>query len=210
MVNVAVAKGRLEKEIFEYLKRAGYRIQNNKHSRKLFVEDENEIIRCFMVKPMDVPIYVANNIADAGICGTDSIVESRVDVLQPLKLPFGKSKMVLAGFKNRELEEQPIVVATKFPITAKRYFESRGVEARVIKLNGSVELAPLVGLADVIVDIVETGRTLKENGLVILDEIYKISAMLVLNDVAYRTKRTEISEFLERLKQSMKRWEVTL
>ena len=210
MVNVAVAKGRLEKEIFEYLKKAGYRIQNNKHSRKLFVEDENEIIRCFMVKPMDVPIYVANNIADAGICGTDSIVESRVDVLQPLKLPFGKSKMVLAGFKNRELEEQPIVVATKFPITAKRYFESRGVEARVIKLNGSVELAPLVGLADVIVDIVETGRTLKENGLVILDEIYKISAMLVLNDVAYRTKRTEISEFLERLKQSMKRWEVTL
>ena len=210
MVNVAVAKGRLEKEIFEYLKRAGYRIQNNKHSRKLFVEDENEIIRCFMVKPMDVPIYVANNIADAGICGTDSIVESRVDVLQPLKLPFGKSKMVLAGFKNRELEEQPIVVATKFPITAKRYFESRGVVARVIKLNGSVELAPLVGLADVIVDIVETGRTLKENGLVILDEIYKISAMLVLNDVAYRTKRTEISEFLERLKQSMKRWEVTL
>ncbi|MCD6546800.1 MAG: ATP phosphoribosyltransferase [Thermotogae bacterium] len=210
MVNVAVAKGRLEKEIFEYLKKAGYRIQNNKHSRKLFVEDENEIIRCFMVKPMDVPIYVANNIADAGICGTDSIVESRVDVLQPLKLPFGKSKMVLAGFKNRELEEQPIVVATKFPITAKRYFESRGVEARVIKLNGSVELAPLVGLADVIVDIVETGRTLKENGLVILDEIYKISAMLVLNDVAYRTKRTEISEFLERLKQPMKRWEGTL
>ncbi|MDI3472919.1 MAG: phosphoribosyltransferase [Thermotogaceae bacterium] len=200
MVNIAIAKGRLEKDIFEFLNKAGYRIQNNKDSRKLFIEDEERKIKCFLVKPMDVPIYVSNNIADVGICGTDSIVESEVNILQPLKLPFGKSRMVLAGFKNWQLKRQPIVVATKFPITAKRYFESHGLEAKIIKLNGSVELAPIVGLADVIVDIVETGTTLKENGLVILDEIYKISAMLVLNEIAYRTKRIEITEFLDSLR----------
>lgn len=204
MVNIAIAKGRLEKDIFEYLGKAGYKIQNNKYSRKLFIEDENKKIRCFLVKPMDVPIYVSNNIADVGICGTDSIVESEVSILQPLKLPFGKSKMVLAGLKNWQLKRQPIVVATKFPVTAKRYFESQGVEAKIIKLNGSVELAPLVGLADVIVDIVETGTTLRENGLVILAEIYKISAMLVMNEVAYRTKRVELTEFLDNLRRLAK------
>lgn len=207
MVNIAIPKGRLEKDIFEYLQKAGYKFYSDRNSRKLFIEDESKSLKCFMVKPVDVPTYVVNNVADVGICGTDSIVESGVSILQPLKLPFGKSKMVLAGFKNWKLERQPIIVATKFPITAKRYFEAHKIEAKIIKLNGSVELAPLVGLSDVIVDIVETGRTLRENGLTVLDEIYQISAMVLLNDVAYRTKRFEIYEFLERLARLSRRQE---
>jgi len=204
MVNIAVPKGRLENDIFEYFEKAGFKFSNDRDSRKLFLEDKENYVRCFKVKPADVPAYVVNNIADVGICGTDSIVEAEENMIQPLKLPFGKSRMVLAGFRDWKPQRMPVIVATKFPVTAKKYFESKGIEAKIIKLNGSVELAPLVGLSEVIVDIVETGRTLKENGLTVLDEIYQINAMVVLSSIAYRTKRVEIYDFLERLKGVMK------
>lgn len=199
MVKIALAKGRLEDEAFAFLEKCGF-IFKERSDRSLIVEDVEEQLKIFIVKPLDVPTYVVNNIADVGICGTDSIVESQLRLIQPMKLPFGKARMVVAGFKDFKMNGN-VSVATKFPVSAQLYFESKGVEVRIIKLHGSVELAPIVGLAPIIVDIVQTGRTLRENGLSILDEVYPISAVVTLNDVSYRTKRCEILDFLEKLER---------
>ncbi|HBT38787.1 MAG: ATP phosphoribosyltransferase [Thermotoga sp. 50_1627] len=202
MVKVALAKGRLEDETFAFFKKCGFRFKE-RGDRSLIVEDIGQRIQIFIVKPLDVPTYVFNGVADAGICGTDSIVESQFKLVQPMKLPFGKARMVVAGLEGFKPKNGTIHVATKFPVSAKTYFESKGFDVKIIKLHGSVELAPIVGLAPLIVDIVQTGRTLKENGLSILEEVYPISAVVTLNDVAYRIKRTEILSFLERLKRGI-------
>ncbi|MCS7175863.1 ATP phosphoribosyltransferase [Pseudothermotoga sp.] len=203
MVKLALAKGRLEEEAFSFLKGCGYTFKEATE-RSLVVEDLKGTMQIFIVKPLDVPTYVFSGIADVGICGTDSIVESQLKLIQPMKLPFGKSRMVLAGFEGFKPKNGVLSVATKFPVSTKMYFDAKKLDVKIIKLHGSVELAPLVGLAELIVDIVQTGRTLKENGLSILDEIYPISAIVTLNEVSYRTKRDEILNFLESLSRGMK------
>lgn len=200
MVKVALAKGRLEEEAFAFLERCGFRFKE-KSERSLIVTDIEESLKLFIVKPADVPTYVSSGVADVGICGTDSIVESQLKLIQPMKLPFGRARMVVAGFEGFRMKNGTVTVATKFPVSAKMYFDSKGVDVKIVKLNGSVELAPLVGLAPLIVDIVQTGKTLRENGLSILDEIYPINAIVALNDVSYRIKREEILSFLERLER---------
>ncbi len=202
MVKIALAKGRLEEEIFTFLKECGY-VFKEANGRSLVLKDSDEKLQMFIVKPLDVPTYVFNGIADVGVCGTDCIVESQLRLIQPMKLPLGKSKMVLAGFQDFEPKNGGLVVATKFPVSAKMYFDAKKIDVKIIKLHGSVELAPIVGLSDLIVDIVQTGRTLRENGLSILDEIYPISAVVTLNEVSYRTKRCEILTFLERLERKV-------
>ncbi|MEN3009289.1 ATP phosphoribosyltransferase [Pseudothermotoga sp.] len=203
MVKLALAKGRLEEEAFSFLKDCGY-LFKEATERSLVVEDLKGTVQIFIVKPLDVPTYVFSGIADVGICGTDSIVESQLKLIQPMKLPFGKSRMVLAGFEGFKPKNGVLSVATKFPVSTKMYFDAKKIDVKIIKLHGSVELAPLVGLAEMIVDIVQTGRTLKENGLSIIDEIYPISAIVTLNEVSYRTKRGEILNFLESLSRGMR------
>lgn len=202
MVKIALAKGRLEEETFSFFESCGYHFKET-NGRSLILKDSNEKLQIFIVKPLDVPTYVFNGIADAGICGTDCIVESQLRLIQPMKLPLGKSRMVLAGFEDIKPKNGSLVVATKFPVSTKMYFDARKIDVKIIKLHGSVELAPIVGLSDLIVDIVQTGRTLKENGLSILDEIYPISAVVTLNEVSYRTKRNEILTFLDRLERKV-------
>lgn len=202
MVKIALAKGRLEEEAFSFLESCGYHFKET-NGRSLILKDSDENLQIFIMKPLDVPTYVFNGTADAGICGTDCIVESQLRLIQPMKLPFGKSRMVLAGFEDFKPKNGGLVVATKFPVSTKMYFDAKKVDVKIIKLHGSVELAPIVGLSDLIVDIVQTGRTLKENGLSILDEIYPISAVVTLNEVSYRTKRNEILTFLDRLERKV-------
>lgn len=204
MVKIALAKGRLEDEAFAFLERCDFQFKE-RSERSLIVEDVEEQLKIFIVKPSDVPTYVFNNVADVGICGTDSIVESQFRLVQPMKLPFGKARMVVAGLEGFKVKNGSVSVATKFPVSAKLYFDSKGLDVKIIKLHGSVELAPIVGLAPLIVDIVQTGRTLKENRLSILDEVYPISAVVTLNDVAYRIKRAEILDFLGKLERGLER-----
>ncbi|MCX7654711.1 MAG: ATP phosphoribosyltransferase [Fervidobacterium sp.] len=198
MLRIALAKGRLENESIAYLEKCGYKFEE-KLERKLVLRDCDERIELLSVKPLDVPIYVHWGIADVGICGTDSIVESQLALIQPMKLPFGLCSMVLASFQGFRFNGRRVKIASKFPVSAKKYLESRNVDAELIKLNGSVELAPVVGLADAIIDIVQTGKTLREHGLVIIEQIYRISAMVCVNDVAYRTKRIDLQALFDRL-----------
>lgn len=198
MLRIALAKGRLESESISYLERCGYTFLE-KSDRKLLIRDSENNIELLSVKPLDVPVYVYSGIADIGICGTDSIVESGLSLIQPMKLPFGICSMVVASFPGFKFNGCRTKIATKFPISTKKYLSSKSIDADIIKLNGSVELAPVVGLADAIVDIVQTGRTLKEHGLTIIDEVYKISAMVCVNNVSYRTKRMDLQFLFDKL-----------
>lgn len=198
MLRLAVAKGRLEDESLEFLERCGF-VFPDRSVRRLLTRDSTDTIEILSVKPADVPVYVDSGAADLGICGTDSVVESELYMIQPFKLPFGNCRMVLAGLPDFKLNGRKVRVATKFPVSAAMYFQSKRTRAEIVRLNGSVELAPLVGLADAIVDIVQTGRTLREHGLVVVDELYEVSAVLCVNGVSYRTKRTELQVVFDRI-----------
>jgi ATP phosphoribosyltransferase len=165
-------------------------------SRKLIFDSENGKFRVVLVKPADVPTYVEYGAADVGIAGRDVIMESRADLLQPLDLNFGHCKIAIAGPKGARTISSPdqpaIRVATKYPRITMDYYNARGIPVEIIPLSGSIELAPLIGLADRIVDLVETGRTLKENGLEILEVIAESSARLLINRAGYQTKRSDV------------------
>jgi ATP phosphoribosyltransferase len=158
-----------------------------------------------LVKPADVPTYVEYGTADAGIVGVDVLIESRADLMQPLALNFGRCKLAVAapaGVTLSPSENPTVRVATKYPHITMNYFNARGIPVEIIYLSGSIELAPLLGLADRIVDLVESGRTLKENGLEIVEVILDSSARVVVNRAAYQTKRTEVLKFIEVLNQA--------
>ncbi len=201
MLTIALPKGRLGNQTLDVLKKIGLGDVVIESSRRLIFEDEQEMIRYMLVKPSDVITYVEKGVADIGVIGKDSILEENMDVYELMDLGFGKCVFAIAGKKGEIIHQRDEVlrVATKYPKIALEYFSLRNQPIEIIKLNGSVELAPLVGLSDVIVDIVETGSTLKANDLDILEEMYPISAKLIANRVSYRFNYERIKEITRKL-----------
>lgn len=189
VLNIALPKGRLGETAYNALKAAGYGCPDDySDSRRLVFESTNKSVRYFWVKPSDVAIYVERGVADIGIVGKDILLEQAPDVYELLDLKEGKCRICLAGKKGTSVNniDRTLRVATILPNVAREYFEKQGQDIDIIKLHGSIELAPLLELSDVIVDIVETGNTLKDNGLVILETIADITARLVANKVSYK------------------------
>lgn len=206
-ITVALAKGRLASFATELFEKCGLDMSELKEdSRKLVFSPEGTDIRFLMVKPSDVPVYVDHGIADIGIVGKDTLLEAGLPLYEMLDLGYGKCKVAVAGFageRKEKITSNVLTVATKYPRIARMHFASKGEDIEIIKLNGSIELAPILGLSDVIVDIVESGRTLKENGLSVLEDICEVSAKLVVNRVSLKTKLCEIKPLIDGLKMAL-------
>jgi ATP phosphoribosyltransferase len=217
---IALCKGRFLEPSLNLLARTGIRFPDDlASSRKLIFDSEDGRFRSVLVKPADVPTYVEYGAADIGIAGRDVIMESRADLLQPLDLNFGHCKLAVAGPKGKlgdapqnsgvqefwgaspNFHHPTMRVATKYPRITLDYYNTRGIPVEIIPLSGSIELAPLIGLADRIVDLVETGRTLKDNGLEILEVIAESSARLLINRAGYQTKRDEVLTLIQALEK---------
>ncbi|MBC3795557.1 ATP phosphoribosyltransferase [Acetobacterium tundrae] len=199
VIRFALAKGRVARKAIELLVALGYIFEDySEKSRKLIFTDTTGTIEFFLVKSPDVPIYVEKGAADIGIVGKDVLMEHPAQVYEMLNLNIGRCKMCVAGYKDRPIPYgKKLVVGTKYPVIAKKYFHTKGQSVDIIKLNGSVELAPLIGLSDCIVDIVESGNTLKENGLTVLEEICDISSRLIVNQVSLKTKHELINPIIK-------------
>lgn len=207
-ITIALSKGRLTELSLSLLEGAGIDCTELKsNSRKLILTDEKNKIRFFLAKPSDVPVYVEYGVADIGIVGKDTLLEEGRDLYEVLNLGFANCSMCVAGPKALEgrMDEVSITrVATKYPEIARKYFRHKRLESvEIIKLTGSVELAPLVGLSEVIVDLVETGRTLKENGLVVLDTISEISARMVVNRVSMKMENDRITALIDSIRRQL-------
>jgi ATP phosphoribosyltransferase len=230
---IALCKGRFLDPSLDILARSGIRFSDDvATSRKLIFESEDKRCRAVLVKPADVPTYVEYGAADLGIAGRDVLMESGADVLQPLGLNFGFCKIAVAGpnqtrVKTLDYIPEPATgteptsgnhvvegfnprsnsptlrIATKYPRITLDYYNARGIPVEIIPLSGSIELAPLIGLADRIVDLVETGRTLKENGLEVLEVIAESSSRLVINRASYQTKREEVLALIQALEKAV-------
>ena len=205
MLNIALPKGRLGERVYSMLKRAGYPCPELENpARRLVFENADAGVRYFWVKPSDVTIYVEHGAADLGIAGKDILLENRPELYELLDLKTGICRMAVAapeGFRDRR--ERTLRVATKFPRIAGDWYAKQSRDVELIHLNGSIEIAPLLGLSDVIVDIVETGKTLRENGLTVLETVCPISARLVANPSAYRFLADEIGTLTERLSRQV-------
>jgi ATP phosphoribosyltransferase len=207
-LTVALPKGRLLISSLELFKKIGVRINDYEDNMRRLIFDSDEGSHKFMiVKPFDVPTYVEYGIADLGIVGGDVLMETGRDVYEPLDLKFGRCKLVLAVPKEQATLDISLHsnyrVATKYPNITKRYFLNRGIQVEVIRLYGSVELGPITGLAEMIVDLVETGRTLRENGLVPIAEISSTSAKLIVNRASHKINFNRIRALIERLKREI-------
>jgi len=201
-LTIAMPKGRIFEEAYELLVQAGFDLPEElDDSRKLIVEAPNEGFRFILAKPMDVPVYVEHGVADIGIAGKDVMLEQERDIHELLDLNISRCYIATAGLPNTKMDEMTPRIATKYPEVASRFFRSRGEQVEIIELNGSIELAPMIGLAERIVDIVSTGKTLKENGLVEYDKIVDITSRLIANPVSYRLKQQRIDEIVERLRK---------
>lgn len=202
MLNIALPKGRLGDKVYALLAAAGYDCHEAfDDSRKLVFEGDAGV-RYFLVKPSDVAIYVEHGAADVGIVGRDILLESGADVYELLDLGLGKCRMCVAAKRDFvEDRDRTLRVATKFVNVAKRHYADIGRSIEIIKLNGSIELAPLLGLSDVIVDIVESGKTLKENDLAVREEIFPISARFIANKASYKFKGADIDRMVEMLRE---------
>jgi ATP phosphoribosyltransferase len=203
-LTLAIAKGRLQSDAIGLLQRAGLKLPSDSlETRRLALEDESGRYRLIFVKPTDVPVYVERGIADGGIVGRDVLLESEADLLQPLALDLGACRMVVAARSAATLNRVGMLrVATKYPRIAAKHFGERGVAVDLIELSGSVELAPVLGLADCIVDLVETGRTLAENGLSIVEVITESTARLVVNRASYQLKAEAIGRLIKSLDEA--------
>lgn len=203
MINVALPKGRLGNQVYALLEKAGYECLKilEKNTRRLVFENTARGVRYFSVKPSDVPIYVERGAADVGIAGKDILLEYRPEVYELLDLKLGKCRMCICGpedFYDEHL--RTLRVATKFPHITRSYYEERGREIDIIELHGSIELAPLLGLSDVICDLVETGSTLRDNDLTVLSEVVPVSARFIANKVSWQFRREEILRMREALR----------
>ena len=205
MLNVALPKGRLGDKVYNLLAGIGYGCPEDYNAtRKLVVENPAAGIRYFLVKPSDVAIYVEHGAADVGIVGKDILTEAEADVYELLDTGLGKCRMCVAAPADYQDDpSRPVRVATKFVNIAKAYYASQGRDIDIIKLNGSIELAPILGLSDVIVDIVETGTTLRENGLKVVTEFLPISARFIANKASYQFKHAEMDTMLEKLRAQL-------
>ena len=201
MINIALPKGRLGEKAYKMLKNSGYECPAiEEPGRKLIFENPEKGVRYFWVKPSDVAIYVERGAADLGIVGKDILLEYEPDVYELLDLKMGKCRMAVAGKRNfRDPVGQTLKVATKFPNIALDYYNGKCRDIDIIRLNDSIELAPILGLSHVIVDIVETGTTLKENDLVVYEEIVPISARLIANIASYQFKDDAINAIRQNL-----------
>lgn len=201
MINIALPKGRLGEKVYELFEQAGYACPSIKeNNRKLIFENPAAGVRYFWAKPTDVPVYVERGAADIGVAGKDILLEYEPNVYELGDLGMGKCRMCVAGKREfRDNMNRTLRVATKFPNIAKNYYASISREIDIINLHGAIELAPIVGLSDVIVDIVETGSTLKENNLQVLETVVPISAQLIANKAAYQFKYQEIETMSQRI-----------
>ena len=200
-INIALPKGRLGEKVYARFKKAGYPCPSiEEENRKLIFENLQVGVRYFWVKPSDVAIYVERGAADIGVAGRDILLEYRPDVYELADLGLGKCRMCVAGKKDfRDRTDRVLRVATKFPRIASGYYASMSRDIDIIHLNGSIEIAPILGLSDVIVDIVETGKTLLENDLEPKATIVPISARLIANKVSYKFKHEQIVELCRRV-----------
>ena len=208
-INVALPKGRLGEKVYNMFEEAGFECPSIKETnRKLIFENEEKMVRYFWVKPSDVAIYVERGAADIGVCGKDILLEYEPDIYELLDLDLGKCRMAVAGPENfRDNGKRTLRVATKFSNIAKNYYSSLGRDIDIIHLNGSIEIAPILGLSDVIVDIVETGTTLKENNLAVLETIVPISARLIANKASFKFKTQQIEKLIKSLEEQVERKE---
>ncbi|RHA15850.1 ATP phosphoribosyltransferase [Megasphaera sp. AM44-1BH] len=204
-IHIALAKGRIHKVVMKYLMESGYEFPAySEDSRKLIFEDAGHTLKLTLVKSPDVAVYVERGAADIGIVGEDVLIEDNAgaNVYEVLDIGIGRCNMAVAGVKGKKVDmSRRITVGTKYPRIARKYFEENHHSVDIIKLNGSVELAPLVGLSDVIVDIVETGNTLRANGLEVLDYFMDFSARMICNPVSFKMKYDEIHTLIDVIKK---------
>lgn len=202
MIRIALTKGRIEKKAVEMLAAAGYDCSELvEKGRKLIFKLGNDDIEVVLAKAADVITYIEHGVCDVGIVGEDTIMEHGKWFHELLDLNFGKCKFALAGIKGKDFYEGYThkIIASKYPNVTKNYFNSKGIDVEIVKIEGSVELAPLLNLADAIVDIVETGSTLRENGLEVYEDVAYISTRLIVNTAAIKLKKAEIDEFVKRM-----------
>lgn len=206
MLAIALTKGRLEKQTVSLLAQSGYGIEalQNK-GRALVLPDSKKDINYFLVKAWDCVTYVEHGVADVGVVGKDTLLECSDEYYEVMDLGLGKCKFILASLPKKDVLNQSghIKIGTKYPTVANAYFKNKGMDVEIIKIEGSVELAPILGLCDAIIDIMETGSTLKENGLVVFDTVCEISARVIVNKASFKLKRKEISALLEDLKAAL-------
>lgn len=208
MITFALAKGRLAEQTFDLLEKLGIDCSEPRNpGRQLVLWDKTNNIRFILVKPSDVPVYVDHGVADLGVVGKDTLLESGRPLYEVLDLTFGKCRLCIAGYANGA--EAPVTratfrVATKYPNIARSYYDSKGQTIEIIELHGSVELGPVIGLSDVILDIVESGSTLRANGLSVLEDVCEyVSARLVVNRVSLKTKRERICQLIDGLSEQV-------
>jgi ATP phosphoribosyltransferase len=207
-LTIALAKGRMQEDALALFAKAGIIVDESElKSRRLVIHSTDRRFSFVLVKPSDVPTYVEYGVADAGVCGRDVLIEARSDVHEPLDLKFGYCRIAVAGKREAAGEDYNLLatvrVATKYPRITTEYFQAKGVPIEIIPLQGSVELAPLLGLSDRIVDLVETGRTLKENGLEVIETITDTTARLIVNRASFHLKRAAVSALIEDLAGSL-------
>ena len=206
MITIAIAKGRMQDGALSLLSSAGIRLSEEAlNSRRLALTDESGDYRFIFVKPADVPVYVEHGIADCGVVGRDVLMESEADLLLPLDLNIARCRLVVASADADALAKVQgmIRVATKYSQIARAHFGARGIPVEIIQLSGSVELAPALGLSDMIVDLVETGTTLRENGLTVVEEITESTGRLVVNRASYQLKAEEVNRLVQALERAL-------
>lgn len=202
-ISIALTKGRLEKETVKLLDKAAYGTEELKDKgRKLVFKDTKEDIKYFLVKAADSITYVEHGVADIGVVGKDTLMEADNNYYEVLDLGIGKCKFILASLPEKDIFKKigHIKIGTKYPTVAREYFKKKNIDVEIIKIEGSVELAPILGLCDAIVDIMETGTTLKENGLIVFDTICDISARVIVNKASFKMKSEEIQSFINNIK----------
>lgn len=205
-ITFALPKGRLAEQTITVLEKCGIDCSSLKsNTRQLVLWDADKLYKFIFVKPSDVPTYIERGAADIGVAGKDTLIEQNKDVYELVDLKFGKCKMCVAGFKNNRnrISSGNLKVASKYEAIAREYYEAKGINVDIIKLNGSVELGPIVGLSDVIVDIVESGKTLKANGLVVLEEICSLTARLIVNKISFKTKVNAMAPLVKRIAEAV-------
>lgn len=206
-ITIALAKGRLARQACALLERCGIDVSEvREESRKLVMYDRKNDIRFLMVKPTDVPVYVDHGVADLGVVGKDTLLEAGLPLYEMLDLGYGRCRLCVCGpaepVRSR-VTSGVMRVATKYPRISKLFYDAKGENIEIIRLGGSIELAPILGLSDVIVDIVESGRTLRENGLCVLEEVCAVSARLAVNRVSLKTKSAALAPFIECMRTAL-------
>ncbi|MEO1899968.1 MAG: ATP phosphoribosyltransferase [Methylococcales bacterium] len=205
MLTIALSKGRILEQTLPLLKKAGLEIADEElNSRKLILDTNLDDVKVIVIRATDVPVFVQHGAADMGIAGKDVLLEHGANGLfELLDLGIAKCKLMVAASDEKKLEQNTLKIATKYVNSAKRYFEAKGQQIEIIKLYGAMELAPVVGLAHCIVDLVDTGNTLKANGLVPLDHIEDISSRLVVNAASFKTKNTQIKTWVKGIEKNL-------